>query len=89
MKRTRPERPSGRPKVKERKNCLKCGRGLMKRHGLTHKGITYWRCNKCRMTYQYKFGILDQIGRQAIEEWWMVDAWYKIGRMLVVYGGET
>jgi len=90
MKRLRPDRPSGRPKFKERKVCLKCGRTLCKMERRWKRPYqTTWRCNKCWMFYGYLEGILKGMAGKSNDWWETKGGWKDIPEgMLVVYGGE-
>jgi uncharacterized protein with PIN domain len=62
MKRLRPERPSGRPKFKERQVCLKCGRNMSRvERGWKKPHQKTWLCKKCWMWYGYFDGVLKGV----------------------------
>lgn len=89
MKRLRPERPSGKPRNKERRRCLKCDRFMTqverwKKHQKT------WLCKPCAMWYGYLDGVLMGVaGKHLGEGWWETKGrWRMIPEgLLLVYGG--
>lgn len=91
MKRNRPERPSGRPKYKERQVCLKCGRNISRVERCSKKPYQKtWLCRKCWMWYGYLDGVLLGVAGRTTSEWWETKGEWRLipDGLLMVYGGE-
>jgi hypothetical protein len=89
MKRLRPERPSGKPKKKERRRCLKCDRFMTRaERGWKRYHQKTWFCNKCWMWYGYYDGVLLGISGKASDWWESKGKWRMIpDGLLIVYEG--
>ena len=87
MKRLRPERPSGRPRFKERKVCLRCGRNMGR--VLRRPYRKDWLCHSCGLRYGYESEVLVRVlGWPKV--WWEVrgDTGSLPAGLLLVFEGE-
>ena len=90
MKRSRPDRPSGRPKAKQRRRCPVCDRFMSRvERGWWKTGQRTWMCRGCHAFYGYMDGVLKGVAGRGADWYESRGKWRMVPEgMLMVGDGE-